>query len=125
MFRYKAEIGTSNGGPVIAKQFVVLKPFVSNGADLTGVDGLLEGVSDQEIVREINAFNAKDAINAFKSNDTSLMESLRTMESLGKNDANPTVRAQVVLPLPLNSFLNKQNTTVNTYSDFLFQEKVL
>ena len=101
MIRYKAEIGTSNGGPVIAKQFVVLKPFVSEGADLTGVDGLLEGVPDQEIVREINAFNAKDAFNAFKSNDTSLMDLSH------KNDANPTVRAQVVLPLPLNSLLNK------------------
>ena len=102
VIRYQAEIGNSNGGPVIAKQFVVLKPFVSKGADLTGVDGLLEGVPDQEIVREINAFNAKDAFNAFKSNDTSLMEISYTY-----NDANPKVRAQVVLPLPLNSLLYK------------------
>ena len=90
MIRYQVEIGTSNGGPVIAKQFVVLKPFISKGADLTGVDGLLEGVTDQEIVKEINAFNAKDAFNAFKSNDTSLIE------LSVKNDAIPTVRAQVI-----------------------------
>ena len=93
--KYTATVGTSNDGPVIVRQFVVLKPFVGIHPDGSGVEGLLDGVPDREIDAALNLVNAKDMTDLLKTYGPNQDSMLMTL--CCKRDASPTIRAQVIM----------------------------
>ena len=96
--KYTATVGTSNDGPVIVRQFVVLKPFVGIHPDGSGVEGLLDGVPDREIDAALNLVNAKDMTDLLKTYGPNQDSMLMTL--CCKRDASPTIRAQVIICFP-------------------------
>ena len=93
MIRYKASVGRSNDGPVVSRQFVVLKPFASEQSRPSGVEGLLAGVPEAEIAAALQLVDAKDMTDLLKTYGPNQDSMLMTL--CCKRDASPTIRAQV------------------------------